>query len=98
MSNETIQIALNDISKNYHDFMEKANMTASSMLLDKEVEYRFYERNQEESIDFDNPKVSFGKIKSLVVTSDNDILFDILDEETEELRVMFSRDIISVKE
>jgi hypothetical protein len=97
MSNKTVKLVLDAISKDYHEFLEKANLLASNSLLDKNVEFKFYERRLEESIDFDRPKISTGKISGVTVTSDGDILFDVIETSTSDTHILFSRDILNVE-
>ena len=97
MTNETVKLILDSIHKDYHDFLEKATTLASNSLINKNVNYRFYEKNADGIVDFENPKIKFGKVTGVTVTSDNDILFDLTDSFTEEKFVMFSCDILSVE-
>lgn len=97
MTNNVVSSILDDISKDYHEFLEKANLLAKNSLVNKNVEYRFYQKNLNENIDFDKPKTSTGKVTSVTVTSDNDILFDVIDNLTEQKHILFSCDILNVK-
>ena len=97
MTNNSVKTIIDNINKDYHDFLSKANALARESLVNKNVEYRFYEKSNEEQVDFDKPKTSTGKITSVVVTSDNDILFDVVDNKTLQKHIMFSCDILSVK-
>jgi len=97
MTNSTVKSIIDNINKNYNNFLDKANAIARESLVDRSVEYRFYEKSEEEQVNFDNPKTSTGKITNVVVTSDNDILFDIVDDKTLQKHIMFSHDILNVK-
>ena len=97
MTNNSIKTIIENINKDYHNFLDKANALAHESLVNKDVEYRFYEKSEEEQVDFDKPKTSTGKITSVVVTSDNDILFDVIDNKTLQKHIMFSCDILNVK-
>tara|TARA_B000000557_G_scaffold233757_1_gene208480 strand:+ start:750 stop:1049 length:300 start_codon:yes stop_codon:yes gene_type:complete len=97
MTNNPVKTIIENINQDYHDFLNRANALAHESLVNKNVEYRFYEKSDEEQVDFDNPKISTGKITNVVVTSDNDILFDIVDNKTLQKHIMFSCDILNVK-
>ena len=97
MSDKTVKSVLDSISLDYHSFLEKANLLAHNSLVSKNVKFRFYEKRLGESIDFDSPKNSTGKITGVTVTSDCDILFDVIENSTSDMHILFSRDILSVE-
>ena len=96
--NETIKTVLNTISEDYHNFLIKANAIARESLIDRNIEYKFYKKDADQNVDFENSITSNGKITGITVTSDNDILFDVVDNTTLEKHIMFSCDILSVEE
>lgn len=97
MSDKTVKSVLDTISLDYHSFLEKANSLARNSLVNKNVEFRFYEKRLGESLDFDSPKTSTGEITGVTVTSDCDILFDVIEKSTSDMHILFSRDILKIE-
>ena len=97
MTSKTVKLVLDSIRRDYDNFLEKANTLANNSLVDRTAKYKFYEKNIDENIDFDNQKIGFGKITGVTVTSDKDILFDITDNFTKEKLIMFSCDILNIE-